>query len=449
MSKFVRSSKFRHVFGTPGKKEECFDGIQMSKNAWDSNYLDVNGKYIAVCWQTAGGGAIGILDAQKPGKLSKVGLFTGHKGPVLDLQFSPFNDNLVATVSEDTTVKIWQIPQGGLNETSENAAQTLSGHGRKVGTCNFHPSANNVLATSALDFSVKIWDIEAGKEQLAVSGHTGIIQSCVWNYDGSLLATYCKDKKARVIDPRSSTVVSEVEIHPGVKGGRAIWLGNTGRLFTVGFSKTAERQYAVFDPKNMGTPLVEPTGIDNNSGIIMPFYDADTGVLFLAGKGDGNIRYYEYVEDHIHYLTEYKSNVPCQGMAALPKRSVDVNTNEIMRLYKATATVVEPISFKVPRKSDLFQDDLFPDCPSDEPALTADQWFGGKTSAPKLTSLKPGFVQKESKASTSFNPVKQESAGPQSESELRAEYDKLKARVAYLEAEVIKKDARIKELENK
>jgi len=37
-------------------------------------------------------------------------------------------------------------------------------------------------------------------------------------------------------------------------------LGNTGRLFTVGFSKTAERQYAVFDPKNMGSPLVEPTG---------------------------------------------------------------------------------------------------------------------------------------------------------------------------------------------
>jgi len=191
------------------------------------------------------------------------------------------------------------------------------------------------------------------------------------------------------------------------------------------------------------------SGIDNNSGIIMPFYDADTSVLFLAGKGDGNIRYYEYVEDHIYFLTEYKSAVPCQGMASLPKRNVDVNTNEIVRLYKATATVVEPISFKVPRKSDLFQDDLFPDCPSYEPALTADAWFSGKNAAPKLGSLKPGFVQKESKPTTAFNPVKQESSGPQSETELRAEYEKLKARVAYLEAEVIKKDARIKELENK
>ncbi len=190
------------------------------------------------------------------------------------------------------------------------------------------------------------------------------------------------------------------------------------------------------------------SGIDNNSGIIMPFYDADTGVLFLAGKGDGNIRYYEYIEDQIYFLTEYKSAVPCQGMASLSKRNVDVNTNEIVRLYKATATVVEPISFKVPRKSDLFQDDLFPDCPSAEPALSASEWSSGKTAAPKLTSLKPGFVQKETKAST-FNPVKQESSGPQTEAELRAEYDKLKARVAYLEAEVIKKDARIKELENK
>lgn len=29
----------------------------------------------------------------------------------------------------------------------------------------------------------------------------------------------------------------------------------------------------------------------------MPFFDEDTSVLFLAGKGDGNIRYYEIVNE--------------------------------------------------------------------------------------------------------------------------------------------------------
>jgi len=299
---------------------------------------------------------------------------------------------------------------------------------------------------------VKIWDIEAGKEKLNVPGHTNIIQSCVWNHDGSLLTSYCKDKKVRVLDPRSNHVVGEAEVHPGVKGGRSIWLGNSGKLFTAGFSKTAERQYSVFDSRDMAKPLIDGASIDNGSGIIIPFYDADTNVLYLAGKGDGNIRYYEIVENDpklIYYLTEYKSNVPCQGMGYLAKRHVDVNTNEIARLYKATASMVEPISFKVPRKSDLFQDDLFPDCASGDPALSADEWFGGKTAAPKTRSLKPGFVQKEKKDTPAFNPVKQEASGPQTETELRAEWEKAKARVAYLEAELIKKDAKIKELEGK
>ena len=33
------------------------------------------------------------------------------------------------------------------------------------------------------------------------------------------------------------------------------------------------------------------------SGTILPFYDPDTHILFLAGKGDGNIRYYEVIAD--------------------------------------------------------------------------------------------------------------------------------------------------------
>jgi coronin-1B/1C/6 len=91
------------------------------------------------------------------------------------------------------------------------------------------------------------------------------------------------------------------------------------------------------------------SGIDNAAGILMPFYDNDTQVLFLVGKGDGNIRYYEIVDDnnHIYFLSEYKSSVPTQGAAALPKRCVDVNKNEIFRIFKATATNIEPISFVV------------------------------------------------------------------------------------------------------
>jgi coronin-1B/1C/6 len=81
-------------------------------------------------------------------------------------------------------------------------------------------------------------------------------------------------------------------------------------------------------------------------------YDIDTNMLFLAGKGDGNIRYYEWQsEDNtLFYLNQYQSSESLRGVAMLPKRALNVNECEVARLYKVHPTMVEPISFKVPRK---------------------------------------------------------------------------------------------------
>jgi len=81
----------------------------------------------------------------------------------------------------------------------------------------------------------------------------------------------------------------------------------------VGFGQTSERQYYIFDPKNLSAPLVGPVNIDNSAGMIMPFYDEDSELLFLAGKGDGNIRYYEVEPDtpgkpEVHFVSQYSSN---------------------------------------------------------------------------------------------------------------------------------------------
>lgn len=117
-------------------------------------------------------------------------------------------------------------------------------------------------------------------------------------------------------------------------------------------------------------------------------------MLYLAGKGDGNIRYYEWVEEDksIYILSEYKSSDPLRGLCFLPKRALTVNETEVARVYKAHPTFVEPIPFKVPRKSDLFQSDLFPDTLGPDPALTCGEWLKGATKKPKLISLETGFT---------------------------------------------------------
>jgi len=452
MSRFVRPSKFRHVFGTIAKREDCFDDLKVTRAAWDSNYVTGNPLYFAVLCEAGGGGSFIVVPWSAAttfkGKVDpKYPFVAGHKSVVLDLDFNPFNDNLIASVSEDCTGKIWGIPEGGFKETATEPLQTLNGHKRKVGTVKFSPTANNILCTSSTDFAVKIWDIERGKDVLTVEAqHTDIIQSADWNRNGSLIATSCKDKKIRVIDPRSNKVIQEGEGHQGIKGSRVIFIGD--RLFSVGFSKNSDREYYIWDARNMANKL-STQSVDTASGLLMPFYDEDTKMLFLGGKGDGNIRYYEVVDEapYVHFLSEFKSNSPQRGLSMLPKRACKVSENEVVKMLKIGIKLLEPISFQVPRKSDMFQDDIFPDTFSGEPSLTAAEWLSGNNADPKTYSLAPGFVQK--KTSQEFNPSKVEVPKELNEKELKDEMEKLQKRVAYLEAELIKKDAKIKELSEK
>lgn len=52
----------------------------------------------------------------------------------------------------------------------------------------------------------------------------------------------------------------------------------------------------------------------------------------------------------------------------------------------------------VPRKSELFQEDLYPDTVGDTSALTAEEWIEGTDAEPILISLKDGYRPPESKA---------------------------------------------------
>lgn len=448
--RIVRQSKFRNVFAQPAKPEQCFTNTKLTATGWDSNFVSANAKYFGLLWKAGGGGVFAVFRHDQPCKLSDVPLVSVHKSAVLDLDWSPFNEQLIASCSEDCNVCITQIPEEGVKANITEAVQVLRGHKRKVGTVNFHPSANNVLATSASDFTVKLWDIEKGDEMFSVSGHTDIVQSCSWNKDGSLIASACRDKKLRIFDPRKQESVGEVVCHQGVKGLRCCWMTDKDKIVTTGFTKTIEREFSIWDPRNLETAVAHQT-LDTQSGVVMPFYDPDTSILFLAGKGDGNIRFYEIVDDKpfFYYISQYGSSSPQRGMCMLPKRAMNVSACEIARLLKAENSRVEPISFIVPRKSELYQDDLYPDAISGIPALTADEWKEGKNADPDRSfSMAPGFVAAIRPAD--FHPVLKEAPKeekPKTEKELKDEIEELKKHVAYLETELAKKDAQIKDLQ--
>lgn len=327
------------------------------------------------------------------------------------------------------------IPDGGLTANQSDALCTLEGHERKVTILHFHPTANNILATASADLSIKVWDIEKQQQVLSHGDFGDIVHSFDWNPDGSLLCTSSKDLQLRVFDPRNPGQVIKGQGFTGTKTSRCLWRGDKGQIIAVGSSKSSARQYGLWDIKMMNQPLTL-VDIDTSAGVLIPFYDADTGMLYAGGKGDGNIRYWEIVDTdpYVHFLSEFRDNSSQKGLAMMPKRTVDVKQCEVMTCLRLMKDKVIPISFQVPRKSaDTFQKDIYPDAYAGVAAQDAASWLSGKNVPPKKISLDP---KSKSASASGQQQQTQQLKVQKSAEQLQRELDAAHERIAQLEAEV-------------
>jgi len=396
----VRSSKYRHVAGKLAQRNQFFENVKADNSSSETDSIKANKKWFAVPWK--GMGLVGVFDIKKPLRISDTPGLIECGSNQLDMDWNPFNDDILATGLENAKIKIWKIPEG-LSTMKSNyfdESVALSGHYSKVTVTKFHPVASNVLASASYDMTVKFWDIEKANNVSTFEGHPEYIQDFTWDYNGSRFATSCKDKHIRICDPHSGNIIASAKGHLGSKATKVTWMGNQDKLISVGFSKSSERQFSVWDVRNFTEPLGTTT-IDTASGVIKPYYDEGTGILYILGKGDGTISYYEIVDEapYAHLLSKFQTSDPQVGVAVLPKRDVNVKKVEIASMLKLTTKNVQPLSFTVPRtRKEFFQDDVFPPCPSDKPVLTADEWFSGKDAERPLMSLKPADMTNLSEA---------------------------------------------------
>lgn len=72
----------------------------------------------------------------------------------------------------------------------------------------------------------------------------------------------------------------------------------------------------------------------------------------------------------------------------MPKRGINTHENEVMRAFKTVNdSYIEPISFIVPRRAEVFQDDIYPPVFGSNPAMSSKEWFDGKEGFPAKIDL--------------------------------------------------------------
>ncbi|XP_017850354.1 coronin-7 isoform X1 [Drosophila busckii] len=382
-----KASKYKNAAPIVPKAEACVREICVGSYQTYGNNIAASAAFMAFNWEHTGA-SVAVLPLDDCGRKSKtMPLLHGHTDTVTDLKFSPFHDGLLATASQDCLLKIWHIPEKGLEQSLSDPEAVFSHKQRRVETIGFHPTADGLMYSTAAG-CVTLFDIATQKEIFSNNEHPEVIQSASWREDGTVLATSCKDKCVRIFDPRAagSPIQMVAESHQSIKDSRVVWLGNQPRLLTTGFDAARLRQVIIRDIRNLNVPE-KTLELDCSTGILMPLFDPDTNMLFLAGKGDTTINYLE-ITDKDPYLIEglRHTGEQTKGACLVPKRALKVMEAEVNRVLQLTSNMVIPIMYQVPRKTYRdFHADLYPETTGYKTELIASEWLNGTNqSVPKM-----------------------------------------------------------------
>jgi len=187
------------------------------------------------------GGAVRLWGLADPTKPEAFGETFIHTNNVWALAFSP--DGLtLATGSEDTTVKLWDVAGG-------KEKGTLKGHGATVRSLAFSRDGKR-LVTGSFDQTVKVWDLEKMAELATLKGHSDAVWSVAFAPDGRTFASGGADGTVKLWALPESGDPAAVEEKGTLKGhmnwvscvafspdGKKLASGgfdNTVRLWSVG-----------------------------------------------------------------------------------------------------------------------------------------------------------------------------------------------------------------------
>ena len=178
------------------------NGLDVSLSP-DARMVAANERYLL--FPIAGpGGKLGVHPTAKTGRLPTVIPTLACSSKLVDFAFDPFNPSRVASLHEDSALRIWILPENGdaLPENGIDQPQlTIEGkHAGKLSALAFHPTANDLIAACSSESggSVILWNVAKPDDSKVLPIEGEGATSLAWSPDGSKLLLSCKDKAVRL-----------------------------------------------------------------------------------------------------------------------------------------------------------------------------------------------------------------------------------------------------------
>lgn len=108
-----------------------------------------------------------------------------------------------------------------------------------------------------------------------------------WSPDGKNITVAQKGGEIKSFDPRQNGESNSTLTHTGPKAVKLAYVDDSF-IITSGFNKQAEREFAVWDTRNL-TQKVAGGYLGNGLGVGHLYFDEQHQLLFSAGRGEQQI----------------------------------------------------------------------------------------------------------------------------------------------------------------